>query len=439
MTPTTTMTMTSDTPATYPVDETHDPELQSWVESANDAACDFPIQNLPFGRFRAGESDWRLGVAIGDRVLDLRAAGLVDHADMNRLMGTPAAGRRALRKAISEGLRRGSGRESPWQKALVAQGEVEMGVPCAIGDYTDFYASIHHATTVGKQFRPDNPLLPNYTWGPIGYHGRASSIGVSGESFRRPVGQTRAPDAAAPVLGPSRRLDYELEVAAFVAQPNAQGDPVAIEDAEAHLFGLSLFNDWSARDIQSWEYQPLGPFLSKSFASTLSPWIVTMEALAPFRLPYVRPEGDPDPLPYLDSAANRAQGAIDLTLEVWLQTAGMREAGQPGVRLMRSNFADAYWTVAQLVAHHTVNGCNLRPGDLLGSGTLSGPEAGQAGSLLELSDGGKTPIDLGNGERRTFLEDGDTVILRGHCQRDGARRIGFGECRGTVLAARRSA
>ena len=419
------------------IDATHDPVLQSWVESANAAESDFPVQNLPFGRFRTGAGDWRLGVAIGDDILDLRAAGLVDHADMNRLMAAPPAERQALRKALSEGLRRGSRRQAEWQRALVAQADAEMGVPCTIGDYTDFYASIHHATTVGRQFRPDNPLLPNYKWVPIGYHGRASSIGVSGESFRRPVGQTKAADATAPVLGPSRRLDYELEVAAFVARPNPRGEPVPIEEAEAQLFGLALFNDWSARDIQGWEYQPLGPFLSKNFASTLSPWIVTMEALAPFRAPYARPEGDPDPLPYLDSADNRARGAIDIELEVRLQTETMREAGEPGVRLMRSNFADAYWTVAQLVAHHTVNGCDLRPGDLLGSGTLSGPEAGQGGSLLELSDGGKTSIDLGNGETRSFLEDGDTVVLKGYCSRPGARRIGFGECRGTVLPARR--
>ena len=424
----------------YPVDETHDPALRSWVDSANDPQTDFPIQNLPFGRFRRDDdADWRLGVAIGDQVLDLRAAGLVDHDDMNRLMAAASAERRALRKALSEGLRQGSARQGAWRAALVAQGAVEAGVPCRIGDYTDFYASIHHATTVGRQFRPDNPLLPNYKWVPIGYHGRASSIGVSGQSFRRPVGQTKASDAAAPTLGPSRRLDYELELAAFVALPNDLGEPVPIENAESHLFGLSLFNDWSARDIQGWEYQPLGPFLSKNFASTLSPWIVTMEALAPFRSPYVRPAGDPDPLPYLDSAENRARGAIGIELEVWLQTATMREAGQPGVRLMGSNFADAYWTVAQLVAHHTVNGCNLQPGDLLGSGTLSGPEASQAGSLLELSDGGKAPLRLANGERRTFLEDGDTVILRGFCERSGARRIGFGECRGTVLPARRTA
>ena len=436
--------MSTSQPIPYRVDDSHDAGLQSWVESANAADADFPIQNLPFGRFRprgnaggaALDGGWRLGVAIGNSILDLHAAGLVEHADMNRLMAAPLAERRALRKALSEGLRLGSARQADWQRALVAQADAEMGVPCTIGDYTDFYTSIHHATTVGKQFRPDNPLLPNYKWVPIGYHGRVSSIGVSGESFRRPVGQTRAPNAETPTLGPSKRLDYELEVAAFVALPNAQGEPVDIADAEEHVFGLALFNDWSARDIQGWEYQPLGPFLSKNFASTLSPWIVTMEALAPFRKPYVRPEGDPEPLGYLDSSANRDQGAIDIELEVWLQTRQMRDTDQPGVRLMRSNFADAYWTLSQLVAHHTVNGCNLRPGDLLGSGTLSGPEAEQGGSLLELSNGGKQSIDLGNGETRTFLEDGDTVVLKGFCRREGARRIGFGEARGTVLAAR---
>jgi fumarylacetoacetase len=421
----------------YPIDETHSPDLRSWVVSANDPQTDFPLQNLPFGRFRSpGAMQWHIGVAIGDQVLDLEAAGLDDHGDMNRLMSAPISERRALRKALSEGLRSSSALEGAWRAALVPQSEIELGVPCRIGDYTDFYASIHHATTVGKQFRPDNPLLPNYKWVPIGYHGRASSIIASGQSFRRPVGQTKTADAVVPTLGPSQRLDFELELAAFVASANELGEPVSIEDAESHLFGIALFNDWSSRDIQGWEYQPLGPFLSKNFASTLSPWIVTMEALAPFRSTYGRPECDPDPLPYLDSAANRSQGAIDVDLEVWLQTARMREAGEPGVRLMRSNFTDAYWTVAQLLTHHTVNGCNLQPGDVLGSGTLSGPGADQAGSLLELSQGGKVPLKLANGETRAFLEDGDTVILRGHCERAGARRIGFGECRGTVLPAR---
>jgi fumarylacetoacetase len=259
---------------------------------------------------------------------------------------------------------------------------------------------------------------------------------ASGQPIRRPVGQRKAPDADVPVVGPTQRLDYELELGLFVARPNAQGEPVPISEAEAHLFGLTLFNDWTARDIQAWEYQPLGPFLSKNFASTVSPWIVTMEALAPFRAPFARPAGDPAPLPYLDSPSNRAAGAVDIALEVWLSTLGMRNAGLPPQRLMQSNFRDSYWTMAQLVAHHTVNGCNLEPGDLMGSGTQSGAEPGQGGSLLELSNGGKAPLQLANGEKRSFLEDGDTVILRGHCARPGFRRIGFGDCTGTIVAAR---
>ncbi len=436
----------STTETTYApdLDATHDPALASWVESAQDPASDFPIQNLPFGRFReAAGGRWRLGVAIGDRVLDLRAAGLLDDAgdgaDMDRLMALAAAPRRALRRAISDGLRAGSDHQSRWQAALRRQSEVELGLPCEIGDYTDFYTSIHHATTVGRQFRPDNPLLPNYQWVPIGYHGRASTIAASapgeGHRFRRPNGQTRAADATVPRFGPCQRLDYELEIAAVIGKANPTGEPIGMAQAEEHVFGLALFNDWSARDIQAWEYQPLGPFLSKNFASTLSPWVVTLDALAPFRRPFVRPEADPQPLAYLDSAANRAHGAIDIALEVWLQTPAMRAAGHAGDRLSQSNYADAYWTLAQLVAHHTVNGCGLRAGDLFGSGTLSGPAPEQGGSLLELTTGGKQPIVLSNGERRAWLEDGDTVILRGACERPGFRRIGFGECRGTVLAA----
>ena len=421
------------------LDATLDPSLRSWVESANEPLADFPLQNLPFGRFRASSgSAWRLGTAIGDQVLDLQAAGLVDTNDMNALMARGPAARRALRAALSEGLRAGSALQSRWKEALHPQAAVELGLPCEIGDYTDFYTSIHHATTVGRQFRPDNPLLPNYQWVPIGYHGRSSTIGVSGQSFPRPWGQTRpptAPEGSAPNFGPCRRLDYELELGVFVGTGNRQGVPVTMAEAEEHVFGLALFNDWSARDIQGWEYQPLGPFLSKNFASTLSPWIVTMEALAPFRRPFRRPEGDPQPLPYLDSAANREHGAFDIQLEVWLQTSAMREAGHAGDCISRSNYADAYWTVAQLVAHHTVNGCALRPGDLFGTGTLSGPAPEQGGSLLELSAGGKQPLTLSSGEQRSFLEDGDTVVLRAYCERAGTRRIGFGECRGTVLPA----
>ncbi|HJS04786.1 MAG TPA: fumarylacetoacetase [Variovorax sp.] len=418
---------------------THDPQLRSWVASANQAGCDFPIQNLPFGRFRpAGSAEaFRIGVAIGDQVLDLKATGLIHTDDMNVLMARAPAERQALRAAISAGLAEGSAEAGEWAKLLLAQSVVEMTVPCRIGDYTDFYTSVHHATTIGKQFRPDNPLLPNYKWVPIGYHGRSSSIGVSGSSFKRPLGQTKAPDAEVPSLGPSRRLDYELELGWFIGQGNAQGEPIDMDRAESHLFGVALFNDWSARDIQGWEYQPLGPFLSKNFASTLSPWMVTMEALAPFRAPFERAAGDPQPLPYLDSSANRAQGALSITLEVLLQTAKMREAGEAPVRLSRTNTTRAaYWTPAQLVAHHTVNGCNLQPGDLLGSGTLSGPDADEAGSLMELTGSGKQPVALPNGERRSFLEDGDTLILRGWCEREGAVRIGLGEVSGTVEPAR---
>jgi fumarylacetoacetase len=420
------------------LDETHDPSLLSWVESANAPDSDFPVQNLPFGRFRERhDSDWRIGVAIGDQVLDLRRARLIDSADMNRLLRLAAEPRQALRLALSRGLRQGSPQEAAWRAALVPMGRVTLGLPCQIGDYTDFYVGLHHATAVGKLFRPDQPLLPNYKWVPIGYHGRASSICASGHSVHRPQGQSLPPGATTPSVGPSRRLDHELELGIVIGRPNPMGEPVPMAQAESHIFGMTLFNDWSARDLQAWEYQPLGPFLSKNFASTLSPWIVTLEALAPFRVPPVRPDGDPAPLPYLDSAANRAAGAFDIELEVWIQTAAMRAAGHPGERLSRSRFAEAaYWTPAQLVAHHTVNGCNLSNGDLLGTGTLSGPRPEEAGSMLERTQGGRVPLTLGNGEQRSFLEDGDTITLTGYCQRDGARRIGFGQCRGTVLASR---
>lgn len=415
----------------------HDPALRSWVTSANVQGCDFPIQNLPFGRFSTSSDAFpRIGVAIGDQILDLRKAGLIDTDDMNALMAASPEKRAALRSLISQGLTQGSARESQWSAALVAQSAVTMHVPCRIGDYTDFYSSVHHATTVGKQFRPENPLLPNYKWVPIGYHGRASSIGVSGQSFKRPKGQTKAPDAATPSLGPSKRLDYELELGWFIGRGNAQGQSIDIGEADDHLYGVTLFNDWSARDVQGWEYQPLGPFLSKNFASTVSPWLVTLEALAPFRVPFERPSDDPQPLPYLDSAANRSHGAFSIFLEVLLQTATMREAGIPAARLSLTNTdRAAYWTPAQLVAHHTVNGCNLQSGDLLGSGTLSGPNEDEAGSLMELTTGGKSPVVLPNGETRTFLEDGDTLVMRGWCESEGAVRIGLGEVLGTVLPA----
>ena len=422
------------------LDQTHDPALQSWVESANDAATDFPIQNLPFGRFRRSACDgWRIGVAIGDQILDLQQAGLIASADMAQLMALAPGERRALRGRISQALRQGSADAPRLEAAVLPMAQATLGLPCDIGDYTDFYVGIHHAMAVGKLFRPDNPLLPNYKWVPIGYHGRASTINASGTDFPRPKGQRRGPDDEQPVFGPSTRMDLELELGIFIGQGNAQGDAIAMESAEDHVFGIGLFNDWSARDLQAWEYQPLGPFLSKNFASTASPWIVTMDALAPFRRAFSRPAGDPQPLPYLDSAANREQGAIDIGLEVWLQTAKMREqsGGQEQELLSRSNFADAaYWTVAQMVAHHSVNGCSLRTGDLFGSGTLSGPQAGQEGSMMEKSQGGKQPLVLQNGEQRSFLEDGDRITLRGRCEREGARSIGFGTCSATMLPAR---
>jgi len=434
------------------IDHTHDAGATSWVASANAADTDFPIQNLPFGRFRrAGTTEpLRVGVAIGDRVLDLTALGQLDpqvavllgslaHGDLNGFMAQGRAARIALRHALFAGLSaQPSGTASLWQARaatlLLPRDEVEMGLPCHIGDYTDFYTGIHHATTVGKLFRPDNPLLPNYKWVPIGYHGRSSSIGVSGQRFPRPWGQTKG-EGDTPVFAPSRRIDYELELGLFVGPPNAPGTPLDMAQAEASLFGATLLNDWSARDVQAWEYQPLGPFLAKNFATTISPWIVTMEALVPFRAPFARDAGDPQPLPYLDSTTNRERGAIAIALEVWIQTSDMRARAERAVRVSSSSFADAYWTPAQLLAHHASNGCNLQPGDLLGSGTQSGPRPEQGGSLLELSQGGKVPFDLGNGQARTFLEDGDCVILRAYCESAGARRIGFGDCAGTVLPA----
>nr|AIA14980.1 fumarylacetoacetase [uncultured bacterium] len=419
------------------LNESHDPTLTSWVRQANQPGSDFPIQNLPFGRYRriGADEDFKIGVAIGDQILDLQSTGLIDSPDMNALMALETAARLGLRRDISRGLAQGSAQQQAWSKLLTPQNTAEMTVPCRIGDYTDFYTGIHHATSVGKLFRPDQPLMPNYKWVPIGYHGRSSSIRVSGQTFRRPRGQTKASDATQPSFGPSRRLDYELELGYFVGRGNELGQPVSIEDAEDHLFGVTLLNDWSARDIQAWEYQPLGPFLSKNFASTVSPWLVTTEALAPFRLPLTRPEGDPQPLPYLDGDFNRKTGMFDIMLEVLILTERMAKSGLAPERLTLGNAGTAaYWTAAQLLTHHTVNGCNLLSGDLLGSGTLSGPAASEAGSLLELTEGGKKSVGLANGEQRTFLEDGDTLIMRGWCERPGAVRIGLGEVRGTVLA-----
>jgi fumarylacetoacetase len=431
--------------------ETHDPALASWVDAANAPGADFPVQNLPFAVFRRRGSNeaFRGGVAIGDQVLDLaaahradafsgEAAGAAASCNAPSLNAFMALGPRAwssLRLGLSRALREGSPQEQRLRGCLVPQGQVEFAVPAQIGDFTDFYASVHHALRVGKQFRPDNPLLPNYKWVPIAYHGRSSSIGVSGQSFARPSGQTMPPGAEQPVFGPSKRLDYELEVGVFVGVGNEPGQRVAIAEAERHVFGLCLLNDWSARDIQAWEYQPLGPFLAKNFATTISPWIVTLEALAPYRVAWTRDASDPQPLAYLDEPDQRTSGAIELELEAWLETPKMRDAGGEPARLSRTSFRHAYWTIFQMVAHHTVNGCNLQPGDLLGSGTQSGPAPEEAGSLLELSVGGKQPVKLPTGESRTFLEDGDCLILRGWCEKPDAARVGFGECRATVLPA----
>ena len=434
------------------LNETHDVALQSWVASANVAGCDFPIQNLPFASFKrkGSQEAFRGGVAIGDQILDLQALAATGslqgdaqqaatagaEPQLNALMGLGAKLWSALRLALSRGLRAGAAEQAVWQTCLVPQADAELGLPARIGDYTDFYTSIYHATNIGKQFRPDNPLLPNYQWIPIGYHGRASSIVASGQPFKRPVGQTKAPDAAVPTVKASARMDIELELGVLMGNGNALGDAIRIEDAENHIFGLCLLNDWSARDIQPWEYQPLGPFLAKNFASHISPWVVTMEALAPYRAAFTRPEGDPQPLPYLDSAHNRDAGALDIQLSFALQTSQMRAAGEQAALVSQTNYKHAYWTAAQMVTHHTVNGCNLQPGDLLGTGTLSGPTLDQAAALIELTTGGKNPINLPNGEKRTWLEDGDSVVLRGWCEKPGAARVGFGECEGTLLPAR---
>ncbi len=433
------------------LNETHDASLTSWVESANQENTDFPIQNLPFAIFRraGSQEDFRGGVAIGDQVLDLAAVTRLNVFDslaqesvtacsgseLNAFMGMGKAAWSALRLALSKALRTGSELEAKLSDCLIEQSQVEYKLPCQIGDYTDFYTSIHHATSVGRLFRPDNPLLPNYKWIPIGYHGRSSSIDVSGQTFKRPKGQIKGPQDDVPMATPCRRMDYEMEVGIFIGSGNQLGESISIDEANDHVFGMCLFNDWSARDLQAWEYQPLGPFLAKNFASTVSPWIVTTEALAPFRTSWTRDESDPQPLDYLESDANRQMGAFDVQLEVQLETEKMRQAGQPASHLSLSSFRHSYWTVAQMIAHHTINGCNLKPGDLFGSGTQSGPTPEEAGSLLELSHGGKQPINLDNGETRTFLDDGDTVIMRGWCQKDGAKRIGFGEVASTVIAA----
>ncbi|KPW94080.1 MULTISPECIES: fumarylacetoacetase [Pseudomonas syringae group] len=423
---------------------------RSWVASANEHA-DFPLQNLPMGVFSHGTTGPRGGVAIGDLIVDLRAATaagvfhgqaaeaaeVASRDQLNDFFALGAPARQALRSALLQLLDADNPQRDSMQAVaglLLPMSECSLHMPARVGDYSDFYVGIHHALNVGKLFRPDNPLLPNYKYVPIGYHGRASTLCTSGTPVRRPNGQTLAPGQDVPVFGPCKRLDYELELGVWIGPGNAQGDAIAIDRAAEHIAGFCLLNDWSARDIQAWEYQPLGPFLSKSFATTISPWVVTAEALIPFRSPQpLRPEGDPQPLPYLLDQNDQQGGALDIELEVLLLTAQMKAEGLEPYRLGLSNSLNMYWTVAQMVAHHSVNGCRLQPGDLLGTGTLSGPHTGQYGSLLEMTAGGKQSVALPNGEKRIFLEAGDEVILRARCHREGQVSIGFGECRGIVL------
>jgi len=408
------------------MDATHDPDLRSWVESANLPDSDFPIQNLPYASFRKrGEERVRVGVAIGDMVLD--ASQILAIPSLSAVMAISRAERTNLRRRLSELL----AEYTPGaERAILPISDVELLLPCDIPDYTDFFASIQHATNVGSMFRPDKPLSPNYKWIPIAYHGRSSSIVLSGTPVRRPAGQILVNDT--PVYAPSQMLDYELEVGAFLGPGNAMGQPIPIANAEDHLFGVCLLNDWSARDIQSWEYQPLGPFLAKNFATSISPWIVTLDALEPFRAPALaRPSGDPQPLPHLEAPGN---GAFRITLEAWLRSAKMPMP----VRVSHSDFASLYWTLSQMIAHHTSNGCPLRPGDLIGSGTVSGPEKQNQGCLLELTRRGADPLQLHTGETRAFLEDGDELILKGWCEASGFRRIGLGECRGCILPSLRA-
>jgi fumarylacetoacetase len=426
------------------IDETHDRARVSWVGGA-EPGSDFPLQNLPLGIFSTDDAQRRPGVAIGDFILDLAAAaddGLLDEewSDdlhqpvLNAWLARGPDDHRALRRRLFEILGEEASRDAI-EMQLIGQSEATMHLPCLIGDYTDFYVGIHHATNVGKQFRPDNPLLPNYKYLPIGYHGRASSVRASGEPVVRPNGQTKAPDADAPEYGPSRRLDYELELGLWIGRGNELGQPIPVAEANGHIAGFCLLNDWSARDLQAWEYQPLGPFLAKSFLTSVSPWVVSRDALAPFRQPMPpRPPGDPQPLPYLDDPADHEQGALAIQLEVTLSTARMRAQELVPYVLSRGS-ADAamYWSAAQIVAHHSSNGCNLQPGDLIGTGTLSTDSDTGLGSLMEISRGGQQPVALPGGETRSFLEDGDEIVLRAWCERADAVRIGFGECTGRVV------
>ena len=432
-------------PIMYEINETHDPNLKSWVESANDPETDFPIQNLPFCTYknRFGAKNKELGVRIGDEILEFEAFDsrllsdlqLIYAQDVSQLSQSRQTElRKILIKALSDSA--DSTTKAEVRASLVSASECEFVEPFHIHDYTDFYCSIYHATNVGSMFRPDNPLLPNYKYVPIGYHGRASSIVVSGTDIRRPHGQNRSDAEKPPVFVPCKNLDYEMELGFFVGQGNELGQPIPIGEAEEHIFGMCLVNDWSARDIQAWEYQPLGPFLAKNFATTISPFVVTMEALAPFRTKaFERPEGDPEPLGYLADEQNKNFGGLDINLEVYIQTEKMRNENIEPHLLSRSNTKDLYWTVGQMLTHHASGGCNLQTGDLIATGTVSGKEKNERGCMLELTWRGTESIDLPSGEQRRFLEDGDEVIMKGFCEREGFRRIGFGECRGRIISA----
>jgi fumarylacetoacetase len=436
----------------YEINETHDPNLKSWIESANDPNTDFPIQNLPFCEFRlAGDEEWLLGIAIGDQVFGIRGAKIrnlfpnrsrdvTDPFWLNSIRAVMLNQASAeIRKIVTNVLSERASAETRKvaEECLFNRSDIHLDLPVnPIGDYTDFYCSIYHATNVGSMFRPDNPLLPNYKYVPIGYHGRASSIVVSGTDIKRPKGQNRSDAEKPPEFIPCKNLDYEMEVGFFVGQGNDMGSSIPIGEAEEHIFGLCLVNDWSARDIQAWEYQPLGPFLAKNFATTISPFVVTMEALAPFRTKaFDRPDGDPAPLDYLTDDQNEKFGGIDINLEVYIESQKMRDEKIAPHLLSRSNMKDLYWTIGQMLTHHASNGCNLQTGDLMATGTVSGKEKSERGSMLELSWRGTEPIELPSGEQRRFLEDGDEVIMKGYCVREGFRRIGFGECRGRIIPA----
>jgi fumarylacetoacetase len=418
------------------IDDTHDPGLKSWVESANEEGCDFPIQNLPFGIFRNRKNRNeapRGGVAIGDQVLDLAALGIKTGPTLNGLAAQGRAVWRNLRKELSRGLSTKSPNKR-LSRFLLPLKQAELFLPVAIGDYSDFFTGIHHASNMGRILRPGGEsLMPNYKWVPIGYHGRSSSIVVSGTPVVRPRGQIKPPDAQAPSFVPTKRLDYEAELGFVVGPGNRLGKSISIAHSLEHVFGVLLLNDWSARDIQAWEYQPLGPFLAKSFASTVSPWVVTLEALAPYRCPaFPRAFNDPQPLPHLFDEADQRAGGLNIEIEMWLRSAKMKQDMAPAQRLSRASFRDSYWTLAQIVAHQASNGCNLRPGDLLGSGTISGATPDAFGSLMELTTAGKNPLQLPGGETRSFLEDGDEVIQRGRCAREGYVTMGFGDAAGTI-------